>query len=48
MNRNPSGLLFSQYIDGFVKYKTAEDLSDQRTVDSYELVLTKMVGEDKR
>ena len=40
MNRNPSGLLFSQCIDGFVKYKTAEGLS-QRTVDSYELVLKK-------
>ena len=42
MNRNPSGLLFSQCIDGFVKYKTAEGLS-QRTVDSYELVLNKWV-----
>ena len=40
MNRSPSGLLFSQCIDGFVKYKTAEGLS-QRTVDSYELVLKK-------
>lgn len=40
MNRNPSGLLFSLCIDGFVKYKTAEGLS-QRTVDSYEWVLRK-------
>ncbi|MFZ3070664.1 MAG: hypothetical protein WA110_06045 [Anaerolineaceae bacterium] len=40
MNRNPSGLLFSQCIDGFVKYKTAESLS-RRTVDSYEWVLRK-------
>jgi integrase/recombinase XerD len=38
MNRNPSGLLFSLCIDGFVKYKTAESLS-QRTVDSYEWIL---------
>jgi hypothetical protein len=34
-NRNPSGLLFSLCIDGFLKYKTAEGLS-QRTVDSNE------------
>ena len=40
MDRNPSGLLFSLCIDGFVKYKTAEGLS-QRTVDSYEWVLRK-------
>jgi len=47
MNRNPlgtyprgAGLLFSLCIDGFVKYKTAEGLS-QRTVDSYEWVLRK-------
>ena len=45
MNRNPlgtyprgAGLLFSLCIDGFVKYKTAEGLS-QRTVDSYEWIL---------
>jgi len=41
-NRSPSGLLFSLYIDGFVKYKTAEGLS-QRTVDSYKWVLQKWV-----
>jgi len=40
MNRNPSGLLFSLCIDGFIKYKTAEGLS-QRTVESYEWVLRK-------
>ena len=40
MNRNPSGLLFSFCLDGFVKYKTTEGLS-QRTVDSYEWVLCK-------
>ena len=32
MNRNPSGLLFSQCIDGFVKYKTAEGLSPERSI----------------
>ncbi len=40
MNRNPSGLLFSRCIDGSVKYKTVEGLS-QRTVDPYEWVLRK-------
>ena len=40
MNHSPSGLLFSQCIDGFVKYKNAEGLS-RRTVESYELDLNR-------
>ena len=40
MNHSPSGLLFSQCIDGFVKYKNAEGLS-RRTVESYELILNR-------
>ena len=40
MNRSSSGLLFSQCIDGFVKYKTVEGLSP-RTVYFYEMILKK-------
>jgi integrase/recombinase XerD len=40
MNHSPSGLLFSQYVDGFVKYKNAEGLS-RRTVEFYELDLNR-------
>ena len=38
MNRSSPGLLISKSIDGFLKFKIAEGLS-QRTVDSYEHIL---------
>lgn len=38
MNRSTPGLLISKSIDGFLKFKTAEGLS-QRTIDSYEFIL---------
>lgn len=48
MNRSSPGLLISKSIDGFLKFKIAEGLS-QRTVDSYEYHLTQWMKyiEDK-
>ncbi len=40
MNRSSPGLLISKSLDGFLKFKTAEGLS-QRTIYSYERTLTK-------
>jgi hypothetical protein len=39
VNRSTPGLLISKSIDGFLKFKTAEGLS-QRTIDSYEFILS--------
>jgi integrase/recombinase XerD len=38
MNHSTPGLLISKAIDGFLKFKTAEGLS-QRTITSYEFTL---------
>ena len=38
MNRSSPGLSISKSIDGFLKFKTAEGLS-QRTIASYEYML---------
>jgi integrase/recombinase XerD len=40
VKRSTPGLFISKTIDGFIKFKTAEGLS-QRTIDSYEFVLRK-------
>jgi integrase/recombinase XerD len=43
MNRSSPGLLISKSIDGFLKFKTAEGLS-QRTIDTYEHILNSWLG----